>query len=539
MLIIGDLSGIQEYLFDVAHAGGGQARRLRARSFFVQLLAESAALRITRALNWSQDHMIFCGAGKFILDGPPISADQIDALAGERVVISRWLLKSTGAQLRFSLAVEEQTGDSNLNPLDRYNLAMMSLQKTKLNAWADIAIQEGKWETATLVLAPLDTPCVLCRRRTAEKDEEIDGELRKVCVRCHEDREFGRLLPRTHWIGISSTAAAESFDILDLHVSLSSQALRSADYLIYTEAPPAPIVEGVSSDRIITRQLNRHIPLTSDNHPMDFSEIAEQSRGDKLLGILKADADSLGVIIDETLKSSGDLSPLGKLSKELDGFFGGTLALELRKPDWKIIYTIFAGGDDLLLIGPWNVIVDFAAHVRQLFQHKFGEREMTISAAVAFVKPSRPIKFAAEQAEHLLQEAKTKNAYRAALPKDQIAAFGQIWKWQDHETIIGDGKHLAKMVNDKVAERGWLQTLLEIGVSRQRGDLLATSRLAYHVGRNYPKVNSQDPSAAGLRRWANRLINDLDDCRTVETTYLPAIVRYALTATRGKEERLK
>ena len=31
MIVRGDISGIQNYLFDVAEAGEGQARRLRAR----------------------------------------------------------------------------------------------------------------------------------------------------------------------------------------------------------------------------------------------------------------------------------------------------------------------------------------------------------------------------------------------------------------------------------------------------------------------------------------------------------------------------
>ncbi len=51
MVILGDISGIQNYVFDVvAEEGGGQAQRLRARSFFVQLLSEVAALRVLRAL---------------------------------------------------------------------------------------------------------------------------------------------------------------------------------------------------------------------------------------------------------------------------------------------------------------------------------------------------------------------------------------------------------------------------------------------------------------------------------------------------------
>ena len=47
---MGDLSGIQPYLFDVAESGGGQAQRFRARSFFLQILPEAAALRVLQAM---------------------------------------------------------------------------------------------------------------------------------------------------------------------------------------------------------------------------------------------------------------------------------------------------------------------------------------------------------------------------------------------------------------------------------------------------------------------------------------------------------
>lgn len=534
MLIIGDLSGIQEYLFDIAHEGGGQARRLRARSFFIQLLAECAALRVMRAINWTQNQVIFCGAGKFILDGPAITTKERAALDAELAGISRWLLQNTAAQLRFSLALEhgiKETHDPS-SPRDQFNSVMKSLQRAKLTAWSDIAVLNGVWQSSVLVLDPLDSPCALCRRRTAEINEELERTTRRVCARCHDDREIGKLLPDTRWVVVSVGNSPGSSQVLNFEFSLRKETPKSGDFLIFTDAPPAPTVQGFNSDQIILRQLNRHIPVDDHQHPTDFGDIASSARGDKLLGVLKADADSLGVIIDQTLKNAADLSPLAQLSRELDGFFAGALVKELQKSEWKIIYTIFAGGDDLMLVGPWDVIVDFAAHVRKLFHGKFGQRAMTLSAGVAFVKPRRPIKFAAEQAEHLLQQAKTEIAAGADVPKDQMAAFGQLWKWDDHEKIIGAGKQLAKWVDDGVAERGWIHTLLELALARRQGDLLATSRLAYHVARNYPKKNDRNPAAASLRSWGDELVANLDECQTTETIYLPAIARYALTATR-------
>jgi len=104
MIVLGDISGIQGYLFDVAEAGGGQARRLRARSFFIQLLAEAAALRVLRALDWpiDSDHFVLSGAGKFLLRGPrsPQIDKQLESVEQE---MGTWLLKEARGELRVSL----------------------------------------------------------------------------------------------------------------------------------------------------------------------------------------------------------------------------------------------------------------------------------------------------------------------------------------------------------------------------------------------------------------------------------------------------
>ena len=91
MIVLGDISGIQSYLFDVAEAGGGQAQRLRARSFILQLIPEVAALRMLECLGWSLDHIRAAGAGKFLLQGepPPDAQQRLSFLECE---INQWLL---------------------------------------------------------------------------------------------------------------------------------------------------------------------------------------------------------------------------------------------------------------------------------------------------------------------------------------------------------------------------------------------------------------------------------------------------------------
>lgn len=538
-LIIGDLSGIQDYLFDVADEGGQQARRLRARSFFIQLAAECLALRVIKAVGCSKNSLLFCGAGKFIIEVDSLSDGQRQALASEQQRMTEWLLRETNAQLRLALAISE-SGDT---PQARYENASQELQREKLRAWATTSLKESKWHSDSLILKQLDTPCSLCQRRTGKEETDKDtGETRFVCRRCYEDWMMGKQLPKTRWIALSETGT-ETFHLPGWNASLHLER-PAANYDLLIHLTNYEKDSTANEPQVTKRALARHIPLTGDGQAEQFENLAKKAIGDNLLAVLKADADSLGQYFSRLLNDAKDLSPLKHASREMDDFFGIALDREVSKFDWELIYTIFAGGDDLLLVGPWDVIFDFAAHANRMFKQKFGERGLTLSAGMTFLKPKQPIKRAVEQAEELLHAAKTQKAPNATAQKDQFAAFGQIWKWSNHSAITEQAKQLTDWVNTGIAERGWLQTLLHLAEWRQCKDdpnaksvdrmvaTMATAHLSYFVARNLPRKDDRNPEKRKLRQWADGLVNDFDGANKVETTYLPTIVRYALTATR-------
>ena len=529
MLIAGDMSGIQGFLFDVAQEGGGQARRLRARSFYIQLLSECIAQRVLRASGWDQQQVVFSGAGKFILYGDQLSDAQIEQVNAEREFVTRWLIDKLGAQLSFSLALAKDGS----TPQQSYERLMASLQREKARSWSAVAQKGSGWIREALVLNPLDTPCALCGKHKAERTEtDDDGTSRSICTLCYQHRETGKRLPRIQWVAINGDATPDSVDVAGLTVSLLEQFPREPKGLLMsigTASAPSSVDPG----KVFERRLARHVPTSDSGQPLEFKDLGEHARGDKLLAILKADADSLGEKLSGVLQDATGLTRLKEFSAELETFFGEAIDAELRKQRWRLMYTVFAGGDDLMLVGPWDTIVDFVGHLHGLFAQKFGEREMTISAGVSFLKYKRPIKLAAEQAEDLLHQAKTTRGPLSSSPKDQCAAFGQVWKWNDHNAIISAAKRLAAWVDEASMKRGWLHTLLELGLTRQglnnADAAMATARLAYHVGRNYPKSGE-------LREWADELIEGFDECRTTDAIYLPAMTRYALTATRNHRE---
>ena len=533
MLVIGDVSGIQDYVFDVAHAGGGQARRLRARSFFVQILSECAARRVLRKLNWEGKHLLLCGAGKFVLEGPGHDSAVIPDLEEERRAIEEWLISHTGGALRFSLAVSEGEGP------EAYRIGLKHLTREKLRPWAQLSVTGGRWVSEKLVLDPLGKPCDVCRRAPAVIDErDADtGETRQVCRACHNDVEIGRKLPGARWLVVRELPGEHDFDVLGLGVNLYEHSFDGSDGAVIAIASLAEAQQWPASlpeSKRIDRPLARHVP-TEDGLPIEFEALSLKSRGDPLLAVLKMDVDSLGKAFDHERRISKDMQSSAKFGKEIDQFFAADLQREMSGEPYCSLYTIFSGGDDLLLVGPWDIVLDFAGKVHDLFAARFRDRDLTISAGISLFKRKRPIRNAVHDAEQQLEAAKHDKSPGADDAKDQCAALGQMWKWKDHDLIIGRAKQLAAWVESGAVERGWLHTLLSFSLSRETSDAPVHARLARHVARNYPKPDDRDSNKASFRKWANELVDEFGSPNRPETIYLPTILRYAITASRKEE----
>ncbi len=532
MLIVGEFAGIQEYLFESgrsARPADGEACLLRGRSLMVQLLGECAVFRLLEAGRMPRQRVLFHAAGKFAIVAEGIGPSQQQVIRDEHAQIERWLLSRTAGGVQLALAMSEYGGGGLLGR--SYELVMANLEREKMRPWATGAGTRRLWEPAPLVI-------------------ERDG-----CDQAAIDREIGRMLPASHWlvvrrrpVGAEPQRAKRQFDVLgfDLEVCQSLEADVSGDVVFVTNlrnprfAPP-----DVAKDRVGHWPLARHIPAAPNGEPLDFSQIASRSAGRPMLGVLRMDVNSLAAHLSRRLAEAPGINDLRDFSRRLDEFFASELDQELSKPQWESIYTVFSGGDDLLAIGPWDLLLDFAGQAREMFARRFAREAFTMSAGLAIAPVRRPIGWAADEAADLLEEAKTRPPKGAIVPKDQIACMGDRWKWREHGTIIAAGKRLAEAVHGGAAERDWLATLLRFirarHEKRERRDeaALAAAMLAHHVGCDWPGRNDNDERRRNLRSWGERLIMEFDRIGQTddpEMLHLPAILRYALLATRGRQE---
>ncbi|MDO9558771.1 MAG: type III-A CRISPR-associated protein Cas10/Csm1, partial [Syntrophales bacterium] len=155
--------------------------------------------------------------------------------------------------------------------------------------------------------------------------------------------------------------------------------------------------------------------------------------GIQALGVLKADVDQLGLLISCGIREKDfTISRLATLSRQLNFFFAVYLPHLLKThPAFTDVYTVFAGGDDLFLIGPWNRMVDLAEFLRERFaEYACLNPEIHFSAGVSLQKPSTPLGKLAHDAEVALEKAKVGNPDKAKRG-DCITLFGETATWDE------------------------------------------------------------------------------------------------------------
>ena len=152
------------------------------------------------------------------------------------------------------------------------------------------------------------------------------------------------------------------------------------------------------------------------------------------LATFKADVDNLGAIFACGLPPElFTLSRLSTMSRQLHNFFTVYLPYALARENggaFRDIYTLFAGGDDLFLIGPWTEIVELASFLRPKFKAYVCENpELHFSAGIILHKPHVPVDLLAHESEEALRKAKSRRE------KDSVCLFGEVAPWGEFEKL--------------------------------------------------------------------------------------------------------
>lgn len=482
VLFAGDVSGIQDFILDLPNQKqSGTAKKLRARSFYVSILSTAAYRIILERLNLPLCNCIMDAGGKFIVlaHNTPQTLKEISCIKKQ---FDDWMLKTFNGKLSLNISESvELSGNDLKNGNYRNCIKQLTLNsdKSKKRKFASILQDSGKWNASNMMM-------------------EVDPEDRAFN---EQMKELGSKLAKAEYILLKKDAsqcgALKLFDELSLCIEDQTPFLDGKVFAAM-KLNPTEYVPGFSSIYLAT-----HTPkLQEDITPLDdnedayykgqikpFNLIATDSDGAELLGVLKADVDRLGQLFSEGIeKSKYSISRLSAFSRQMNSFFSEYLQYFLVT-EHKHIYTEYAGGDDLLLIGPWDKIIKLSRDINDVF-HNFTchNQNFTMSAAIVLSHPSRPIANAVREADSLLDMAKTNG-------RNRIGILGMTLEWDEFAKAIEDADYLIETTYNKKISQSLLYRLLRYYQMYERTqedkcsitDLLWKSHLRYDLARNVKK----------------------------------------------------
>lgn len=522
-LVVGDISGIQNYIFDIASVGvgGGVAKRLRARSLYVQLCSEIAAHRLLRSSGLIPClHTIMNSGGKFYLLLPALSSVK-EAVTQMQCFADEWFLNNLNGELSLNLALTE-FGDAGFKASRGNGSGFGSilgesshaLDIQKHQRFSQTIISDSAWQESSFVL-PLSydgqAPCRSCHKFPQWEEE--------LCQHCWLDREVGASLPQAEYIAFFDSPRTGHIPILGYSASVTTSPpdikqgmpyltlkLNDSNLTTLTDQPAASKYLA----NFVARPDNCSICEAEKPSIASFECLANRANGKKLIGVLKADVDNLGKTFIFGLKrdiySMDIISRVSTVSRMFDLFFTGWV--EHLAMENKNLYVVYSGGDDLFIIGPWDELLFFAGKLKTEFARFTGNPNITLSAGIIMSKHNYPIAKAARDVGEALEQSKhsKKNESQEKPEKDSITLLGRTLRWSEWETICPIWQGLVKSLGEvSSAFLYHLLALSDILQGSKNGDTLGLRfypLLAYNVARNLDAKKSPE-----FYRWTESLLN--------------------------------
>jgi CRISPR-associated protein Csm1 len=486
LLIGGDFYGIQDFIFsDSGEAGKHRAKILRGRSFAVSLYSELAADMLCRTIGLPPTAVLLNAAGKFTIIAPNTKATY-EAVKSAEDRVNRWLMKIAYGQsaMGFSTTAAgpaDFVSGRFIELWDRLAEKMVARKCRKFDLDHYGGVVSGYLDGFRNDLNP--PLCPYCGKRPSETLVEKNPDDKAMCRICRDHIFLGENLVKQDRIAVTTKDADikgadkkllapifDEYQIAFIGGGLNDLA-RTGNLLKYWDISIRE--SGKMSKDVTARFLNGYVPVYGDDDlddarylegrkseekklamideirsdkdrktPKSFAHIAAMAQnrkedgsycGIQAIGVLKADVDQLGMLMSCGLTEKDfTLSRLATLSRQLNFFFAVYLPHLLKTdPRFMDIYTVFAGGDDLFLIGPWNRMIDLAEWLRKRFSdYTCHNEQIHFSAGISLQKPNTPLNKLAKDAEEALERAKAGNPKKCERG-NCITVFGETTTWEE------------------------------------------------------------------------------------------------------------
>jgi CRISPR-associated protein Csm1 len=415
LLIRGDLSGIQKFLYTI-HPSGAM-KTLRARSFYLELVVEDMIAKILQELGLQRTHVVYAGGGGFLLMLP--NREETTALVRDLVqALNTRFLREQSGKLFMAVTCVVATEQDVRQSQKLWGELVYQIREAKGRRFLDMWEQPAEHHPLH-VRQVSGNECAVCHTDEVPLSEQSfrEGQSEWVCEFCHKLRRWGQRLPRAVglevWYQSPQSSNHDPYPILEINgwyyrlvTEKGTRSSRADQYWSLTGS-----LAETEADHILPRL--GYAAQDDEGQFLTFEQLAAKSEGGKRLGLLRMDVDRLGAIFTSGLtEDRRNLLHQGVLSRKISEFFKVTVndLLEGRALERSVpILVVYAGGDDLFLVGSWSELAEFSLELEAVFrEHVSHNPNITISGGFLAANPHLPLYRLAElagAAEDLAKDA--------------------------------------------------------------------------------------------------------------------------------------
>lgn len=488
LLIGADLSGIQAYIYQIVskHAG----KNLKGRSFYLRMLADAVVRYLLEKLRLYQANVVYNSGGGFYILAPNTSyvKEQLEK-AIEEIEEHFFAEHSTG--LFVAIDSIELSRDALLHK-NGENLGQV---------WGKLFEKRDRKKAAKFAkiierdYASFFEP-LLCggetERDTITGEEFLSKE--KVIVKnglslkevTNQQIEIGKKLRETNRIVIK---AGQPLPYWKDKVHIEPARLGFTYYFLNDDdLEQMKNRLSASADEVTVITLNgkngncnflRTVDGINNIYGLDFyggnenvaanmptfEEMCANEHFSRM-GVLRMDVDNLGHIFQSGIPAQrATLSRFAALSRSFDFFFSGYLNTIWREmEDSKKSFIVYSGGDDVFIVGSWNVALELAERIHKDFTaFACGNSAFSLSGGVAIIPPKFPIMKGAE--ESAVEEQNAKSHFirweNRVKEKNSISFMGMPLNWDlEYPAVKALKERMCQLLDRGIMTKSFLSKLL-------------------------------------------------------------------------------
>ena len=510
LLYTADFSRIQKFLYTV-HTENA-LRSLRSRSFFLELLMEHYLDELLAGCGVSRANLIYSGGGHCYALLPNTPA-VLQTVAQWNRSFNGWLRQEFGTQLFLANAWTACSGNDLTNtPAEKspykelFRRVNRLLEQHKFHRYT----AEDLRQLNSTAAYPDGRECKVCGTSTNLKDDLCPWC--KLFVDLSIKIQNKRVLVVSRQPSAADDCTLPALDGGSEYLSLTDQL--SARKRLASGEPVARVYTKNAPFTGLTYSTNLYVGDYAASNSME--ELAEQSEGVRRIAVCRMDVDNLGHAFISGFEQENEKDPVKRMhyvtlsrtsafSRQMSLFFKCYINSILEGLQVSIVY---AGGDDVFLVGAWNDVLEAAQRIQSNFT-AFSCGALTLSAGIGTFDDHYPIRLSAEETAELEESAKHlpgKNAVALFTPERKAVRDakgnllvrpeqGHIYSWDTFRTNVLTEKVgcLQSFFGKDNAEHGnaMLYNLLAL-LREAENDRINLARYAYLLARLSPKKNASD-----------------------------------------------